>query len=142
MSFFRRPGFVTNKEAQDAETANIAFWVQTVISQHSVHATVAGLSVTALTLFASFNSDLSDWQKILFILALIALSVQVGCLVFMSEHERRDAYPGSNVTDDEREKENVARLMLNLAAVGAFITIVGLLIITVLGSAHEPNPFR
>jgi len=89
-------------------------WLQTVVSQHAIHATLSGLEINALILFATFyKNTLTDLQKALFILSLILICVSVWCIIWMVEHERREAYDSGQVTDKERETENYIRMILN-----------------------------
>jgi len=108
-------------------------WRQTVISQHSLHATLAGLQVTALILFVTFYGEsIFLYQDILFTFAIVAILIQVYCLVSISEHERRDAWNSANVTDEERNKENLLRSWLNYATIFSIIFISFLLTLSIL----------
>jgi cbb3-type cytochrome oxidase subunit 3 len=100
--------------SRDKEFIQQQTWMQTVVSQHSIHATLAGLEVNGLILFASFNNgSIIGIQKILFLITLFLICVSVWCIVWMVNHERKEAYNNSQVTNYERELENITRAILN-----------------------------
>lgn len=122
-----------NQLSRDRENERRRDWRQTVTTQHTVLATLAGLQVTALTLFTAFTKETPNlWQKLLFIASLIFLVTIIACLVFIAEHERKDAFDSSKITDPQRNKENKARYILNKVTMLNAIAVAVLLIISYL----------
>lgn len=116
---------------RENERARHEDWRQAVTAQHTVLATIAGLQVTALTLFAAFgNHSHSVLQVVFFGLSLLFLATIVVCLVFVVEHERRDAFDSHQVDNRERNLENRMRKILNLSTGFNAITITALLFVT------------
>lgn len=110
-----------------------ADWRQTVTTQHTVLATLAGLQVTALTLFSAFSHGSRDvWQKLFFVLSLVSFVIIVVCLVFIAEHERKDAFDSSQVTELQRNRENKVRRTLNVITVVNALAIAALLTVSFL----------
>lgn len=108
-------------------------WLQTVVSQHTIHATLSGLEINALILFTTFyRNTLTDFQRALFVLALLLICISVWCIVWMVEHERREAYDSGQVTDEERNKENRIRKILNYSSRLSIILVALLLVISIL----------
>jgi hypothetical protein len=107
-------------------------WTQTVVSQHAIHATLSGLEMNALILFATFyRNELSSLQKILFTLSLVLICISVWCIIWMVNHERREAFNPSQVTEKERENENRIREILNTTNRFSIIIVSLLLAISV-----------
>lgn len=120
---------------RDNERARRTDWRQTVTTQHTVIATLAGLQVTALTLFTALNKGShSFWQKLFFIVSMILLVIIVACLIFIAEHERKDAFDSSKITDENRNRENFLRSVLNKVTLLNAVAIAALLIISYLES--------
>lgn len=108
-------------------------WTQTVVSQHAIHATLSGLEVNALILFATFyRNELSSIQKILFVLSLVLICTSIWCIIWMVNHERREAFNPSQVTEKERENENRIREILNTTNRFSIIIVSLLLAISVI----------
>ena len=106
-------------------------WRQAVVSQHSTHATLLGLQISALILFVSFyKPGLDPLQKAFFVLALIMIVIQTVCLIQISEHERKDAFNSTSVF--ERNLENTMRWILNWSSLLTVFFIASLLIYAVL----------
>lgn len=119
---------------REIERARKADWRQAVSSQHTVLATLAGLQVTALTLFSAFSdTGRTCWQKLFFVTSLIAFVVIVFCLTLMAEHERRDAFNSGQVTDKQRNHENTLRRVVNWATISNGVSIALLLTLSYLG---------
>jgi len=103
-------------------------WTQTVVSQHAIHATLSGLEVNALILFATFyRNGLNSVQKTLFVFSLALICISVWCIIWMVNHERREAYDPKQVTSKDRESENRVRAMLNIAN-GVSVILISLLL--------------
>lgn len=106
-------------------------WRQAVVSQHSTHATLLGLQISALILFVSFyKPGLDQLQKTFFVLALIMIVIQTVCLIQISEHERKDAFNSTSAF--ERNLENIMRRILNWTSLLTVFFIASLLIYAVL----------
>lgn len=114
---------------EDSKFIRQQTWIQTVVSQHVIHATLSGLEVNALILFVTFyKGGLNDIQKGLFVLSLVLICISVWCIIWMVDHERRDAFNPGHVTDQEREVENRIRKLLKFTN-GLSIIIVSLLLV-------------
>ena len=75
-------------------------WTQTVVSQYAIRATLSGLEMNALILFATFyRNELSSLQKIIFVLSLVLICMSVWCIIWMVTHERRLYF--THITDCE-----------------------------------------
>lgn len=123
---------MTVSNNQGGEFIRQQTWLQTVVSQHSIHATLAGLEINALILFVTFFRDsFNDLQKILFVLELVSICISVWCIIWMVEHERKDAYDSSQISNNEREKENCVRFILNWTNKLSVVIVALLLIISV-----------
>lgn len=106
-------------------------WRQAVVSQHSTHATLLGLQISALILFVSFyKPGLDLFQKVLFVLALIMIVIQTVCLIQISEHERKDAFNSTSAF--EHNLENIMRRILNWSSLLTVLFTASLLIYAVL----------
>lgn len=106
-------------------------WRQSVVSQHNVHATIAGLEISSLTLFIAFYGEpLEILHKVLFCSAIIAIVFEILCLIHMSEHERATAY-GKNTKIDNKIEE-ITRKILNWLTLLSALLIGTLLVYSVL----------
>ena len=73
-------------------------WTSLANSQHTFLANLIGLNLTALVIFASiFKSSLTDFSKYLVSFSVGLTFIQVLCLIFMSHHERQNAYGNNSI---------------------------------------------
>jgi len=103
---------------------------QMVASQHALHASIAGLSITALTIFAGFRWVTFDClQKSFFSSSIFFSFIQISCLIWMSDHERRVAF--GDTSRWRNTIENYIRGILNFSSFVSWLSIAILLIYTV-----------
>jgi len=128
MAKFKTSGFISEKDSDEVIKFNFILWNQSIASQHAVHATLAGLSVAVLAIYINFaNKPFDNWQKVVFATALFAIIVQVICLIYMSDHERRDSYPYGDTTKTQKSRENKARFVLKLLT-SLSVILIGILL--------------
>jgi len=68
-------------------------WRQTVSTQLQALASVAGLTITALSIVAAFSDGpFSIWDKRILFGAIVALALQITLLIWEAHNERRAAF--------------------------------------------------
>jgi len=106
---------------------NKSSWRQVMLMQYQVFGTIAGLEVTALTVFVSFVKDNFIYrEKFIFTVIAILLFLEIIGILWMINQERKLAY-NKDLMQCFQENESNYRLILN-----AIMALTWLLILILL----------
>lgn len=105
-------------------------WRKVMLAQYSIFGTIAGLEITALTIFVSFGSNLFQLEeKIIFTITVALLFLEVIGILWLINQERKGAF-GVQMHCFQ-ENETTYRLILNISMVITWGLILSLLLIRI-----------
>lgn len=106
-------------------------WRKVMLTQYSIFGTVAGLEITALSIFASFiRTPLPLGEKIIFSITTAGLFIEIILILWLINQERKVAF-NSDSMRSFMENESAYRITLILLMIITWGLLLSLLLIKI-----------